>query len=248
MSNAAVQPGARWQRWRMGELAEPASPATDDGDTGQTEAEARLADAQRAEAKRQADLEALRVKGEQEGWVAGHMTGAQDGYDEGFLRGLALGRQQAEAEMAAYAADTIAPLATLVTNFQTALNGLDEAISSDLVDLAMATGRQLAGDALQDAPAQVLEVIHSLLNTDPPLVGQPRLHLSADDHSLVKEKIGGELEVAGWTIQPDAQLVRGECRVTSTNGELDATWSARWDAIQAQRRARRPADSTAEGV
>lgn len=238
-------PGAGWRRWRMDELeTEVATPGDDTlGDSRRAEIEA-----QQAEARRIADMEALRVQGEQAGWLAGHKDGAQDGYEEGFLHGLALGRQQAKVEMEAHTSETIAPLAALAESFQQAVADLDNTIGSDLVELAMATGRQLAGSALEESPEQVLETIHHLLHTEPPLVGKPRLHLNTDDHSLVVQEIGHELDAAGWAVKPDSHLERGECRVTSTNGELDATWGARWDAIQSQarHRTRRPTPSGEE--
>ncbi|MCE8005365.1 FliH/SctL family protein, partial [Billgrantia ethanolica] len=135
----------------------------------------------------------------------------------------------------------VAPLRPLAEQFSIALEGLDEEIANDLVELALATGHQLAGEALKARPRQVLELIGALLHTEPPLVGQQRLWLHPLDHKLVEEHLGTELAAAGWKLQPDAQLTRGGCRVTSANGELDATWETRWQAVKSQVRRRRAA-------
>ena len=80
----------------------------------------------------------------------------------------------------------------------------------------------------------------SLLHTDPPLIGHQRLWLNPSDRDLVAEHLREELDAAGWTLQPDDQISRGGCRVTSANGELDATWESRWAAVKAQVRHRQP--------
>ncbi|EWH03499.1 flagellar assembly protein FliH [Halomonas sp. BC04] len=123
---------------------------------------------------------------------------------------------------------------------------LDEEVANEMVELALATGRQLAGEALKARPRQVLELVRALLHTDPPLTGQQRLWLHPLDHKLVEQHLGQELEAAGWKLQPDDQLSRGGCRVTSASGELDATWETRWQAVKAQVRRRRPATAAAE--
>ena len=80
--------------------------------------------------------------------------------------------------------------------------------------------------------------MRELLHTEPPLVGQQRLWLNPNDHALVEEHLGNELRAANWKLQPDDQLARGGCRVTSAQGEIDATFESRWQAIQAQSRKR----------
>lgn len=243
MSDASrFDPGGQqgaWQRWEMSELRSPRSAVH--------HAEAASVDpgveAQRREqSRRQAELKSLRERAMQEGRQVGYQEGLEQGHAEGLEKGLAEGRRQAQEELEARKRELLAPLGELAQQFSGALDTLGEAIAEDLVDLALETGRQLAGEALKSRPRQVLELVRTLLHTEPPLVGQQRLWLHPLDHKLVEKHLGEELSAAGWTLQPDDQLSRGGCRVTSASGELDATWETRWQAVKAQVRRRQPAE------
>ncbi|HSH49807.1 MAG TPA: flagellar assembly protein FliH [Halomonas sp.] len=230
-----------WRRWEMGELEAPHQPQRSD-----SEATAHDAFRRRAELKalREQTLREARTAGHREGYAAGHAEGLEAGQKEGREEG----RRQAEAELEQRARTLLEPLASLAETFSAALDDLDEALAEDLVALALETGRQLAGEALKARPQQVLETVRGLLHTEPPLIGQQRLWLHPLDAKLVEKHLGRELAAAGWTLQPDAQLNRGGCRVTGASGELDATWEARWAAVMAQvRRRQHPRDhSTGE--
>lgn len=225
---------APWRRWQMGELE------SERAEEGQRPAQDPAVEARRREAfQRQAELKALREKVMQEAREEGYRAGFEEGRQAGHAQGLEEGRAEAEVELKHKIGEIAAPLKPLAEQFNTALELLDEEVANDLVELALATGHQLAGEALKARPRQVLELIKGLLHTEPPLLGQQRLWLHPLDHKLVEEHLGAELGAAGWKLQPDAQLTRGGCRVTSANGELDATWESRWQAVRAQIRRRR---------
>ncbi|WP_111414103.1 flagellar assembly protein FliH [Billgrantia lactosivorans] len=237
---SSSQRHAPWQRWQMGQLHDESlleRPAQELDPAEQ---------ARRREAfQRQAELKALREKVMQEAREEGYRAGFETGRSEGHAQGLKEGREEAERELEQRTRELVTPLKPLAEQFADALAKLDEEIATDLVELALATGHQLAGEALKARPRQVLELVKALLHTEPPLVGQQRLWLHPQDHKLVEEHLGSELAAAGWKLQPDAQLTRGGCRVTSANGELDATWESRWQAVKAQVRRRHtttPAD------
>lgn len=226
-----------WRRWQMGELVgRREEAATDDGPSPDETAR------RKAAFQRQAELRALHEQVSQEAREQGHREGFAAGHAEGLARGLAEGHEQARNELEREARETLAPLLPLAEQFGEALARLDEEVAGELVELALATGRQLAGEALKARPRQVLEIVRALLHTEPAMTGKPRLWLHPLDHRLVEEHLGHELEAAGWTLQPDDQLSRGGCRVTSASGELDATWESRWQAVKGQVRRRRPAD------
>lgn len=227
---------APWRRWQMGELE--TARARPEGERQQASA---AQAAKRQQARRQAELDALREKIIQEAREEGYQAGFEQGRHEGQAQGLQEGRSQAEEELEKRTRESLAPLTPLAEQFSEALAALDESIADELVELALATGRQLAGEALKSRPRQVLELVRALLHTEPPLTGQQRLWLHPLDHKLVEQHLGEELAAAGWTLQPDDQLSRGGCRVTSASGELDATWESRWKSVKAQVRRRRPA-------
>lgn len=225
-----------WQRWEMGELPSPQRGAASAGPSPEETAR------RKAAFQRQAELRALREKAMAEAREEGHRAGYASGHDEGLKAGLAEGieegRAQAREELERQLQDTLSPLLPLAETFASALHELDEVIAEELVELALTTGRQLAGEALKARPRQVLEIVRGLLHTEPAMSGRPRLWLHPRDHALVEEHLGHELEAAGWALQPDDQVTRGGCRVTSASGELDATWESRWAAVKRQVRRR----------
>lgn len=228
-----------WRRWQMDKLHRPLPAAADD----QT-------NPRRAKQRWDLELQALRAEarqsGHREGREAAFAEGREAGYREGFdagrkdghTEGLEVGRQQAARELEALLGETVAPLQPLATRFAQALDSLDGEIIDGLVNLALATGRQLARDRLDIAPEIILDIVRELLHNEPSLSGKPRLWLHPEDLNIVQEHLGGEFTAAGWTLQPDDQITRGGCRVSSPNGELDATWESRWRAICGQVRQR----------
>lgn len=234
----------QWRRWQMEELL--TSPAADaDSLQGPSAHQRKVEAAQRAAAEarareeheRQKIYDQIRKAAEEEGYQAGLARG----HEEGLTKGLEEGRAQAEKELDVQLQKTLAPLASLAKQFSEALERLDDTIAHDLAELALATGKQLAADALDEHPEHILQVVRELLHTEPPLVGKQRLWLNPTDHTLVETHLGSELEAAQWVLQPDDQLARGGCRVTSAQGELDATFESRWQSAQAQLRKRHSA-------
>ncbi|MDR5898738.1 flagellar assembly protein FliH [Halomonas vilamensis] len=233
-----------WRRWQMDELSqptqrksqsgEPASPATEHKRKVAAAKKAAEAARKREEQERQTLYDKVRRQAEEEGYQAGFERGQK----EGRTRGLEEGRKQANKELEKQIKQTITPLTTLTQEFNEALALLDDTVAHDLVDLALATGKKLASDALDVSPEHILNTVRQLLHTEPPLVGQQRLWLNPDDHAIVEQHLGDELRAANWKLQPDDQLARGGCRVTSAQGELDATFESRWRSIQSQTRQR----------
>ncbi|CAM4131361.1 flagellar assembly protein FliH [Vreelandella rituensis] len=240
-----------WRRWQMDELPQPSSgfastPQENAASQQRRKIQAAKKAAEQARQREQQERKALHDKIRQQAELDGHQEGFDRGHAEGLEQGLAEGRKQAEEELTKQLKAKLSPIKNLAEQFSTALTQLDDEIAHDLVELALATGKQLAAEALKDTPEHILTVVRELLHTEPPLTGQQRLWLNPDDHRLIDEHLGLELDAAGWKLQPDDQLPRGSCRVTSAQGELDATFEGRWQAIKAQARKRPP--STADAL
>ncbi|MGL6159392.1 flagellar assembly protein FliH [Microbulbifer sp.] len=215
-----------WRRWSMGELS-----GGHDGGL--------------AVDRRETELEALREETRERARLEGWEAGFQAGREEGLARGFEEGRRAGEEESARRRRELLEPLAGLAQGFSEALSRLDEEIAADLVDLALATGRQLAGDALREHPEQILDLVRALLREEPLLGDGPRLWLHPEDLSLAEAELGRELAAAGWKLCPDPRLRRGGCRVSGAAGELDASWENRWQELREQVRRPPPRPETA---
>ncbi|WP_349616909.1 flagellar assembly protein FliH [Azotobacter salinestris] len=229
---------APWRPWQMDELGRPRD-ARPDPDSQRREV-------QRQQAfKRDAELKALREQAGEEARRQGYEEGFAAGKADGHAQGLEEGRLAGEQILQEKIREAVEPLCALVQTFEQALAQLDGQIAEQLVELALAGARQLAGEALQAEPEHILPIVRALLHSEPALGGKPRLWLHPSDLQLVREQLGAELHAAGWQLQPDALITRGGCRVTSQSGDLDATWESRWAAIARQVR-RRPATPPAD--
>ncbi|WNL42189.1 flagellar assembly protein FliH [Halomonas sp. PAMB 3264] len=252
MSNSSTSEFDRhgqWQRWQMDELKHDAFGA--DNESGapsphQRRVAAAQKAAEQARLREQQERDELFARVRQDAEQQGFDAGLAKGHAEGFEQGMKEAREQAQKTLDEQIHQVVAPMEALAKQFDSALSRLDDTIADDLVELAMLVGRQLALDTLNDRPEQVLKLVRELLHTEPPLNGQQRLWLNPEDHVLVEEHLGSELSAANWKLQPDDQLARGGCRVTSAQGELDATFESRWQAVTAQMRKRHKPDTPSQ--
>ncbi|GAB3286015.1 flagellar assembly protein FliH [Parahaliea aestuarii] len=212
-----------WRTWRMGELARI---APDEPDLEQQ----KLSVKQRALAQR-AEFESLRHQEIERARDEGYRQGLASGREAGHAEGLEQGRREGLDEAREASRIALEPLAELLQTFQDALQELDDRVAGELVDLALVTGRQLAGEALTASPEYILELVRQLLHEEPLLKGQPRLRLHPEDLQLVQSGLEEEFSAAGWTLQADESLQRGGCRVLCESGELDASRESRWQQI-----------------
>ncbi|OLO07919.1 hypothetical protein BTW08_09865 [Salinicola sp. MH3R3-1] len=230
----ALETTGEWHRWQMEDLGHEHT-----SDTGHPVFDA---EAQRQRRQQEADARARQVaseKAEREGFESGHREGHEQGYQAGYQEGLEAANAAAELEFQKRLEMTLNPLAELADNFRHALTSLDTEVADQLIELALITGRQLAGESLAANPDQILSVVRELLDADTTLNGKPRLWLHPADLELVTAAMGETLAASGWECHPDPALERGGCRATSAGGGLDASLSTHWKAILGQRRQRK---------
>lgn len=215
-----------WQRWEMGSLERraarrqpPARPAEQD----QVKPQRREEDRQRLEALEQARREGFE-QGRQEGIEKGHAEGLERGREQA-LEAFAQERDQRLEE-------TLSPMADLVREFEGAANRLNDEIAYALVELALETGRQLAGRALELAPEHILDDIEKLMSEHPTLGGSPRICIHPEDLALVQAQLGTLLNDLGWRLSSDTALERGDCRLETDQREIDATREDRWERLR----------------
>lgn len=194
--------------------------------------------AEQAQFDQQSELRQLREQARQEAFEEGLKAGREAGFQAGHEEGLKAGREEGKAEYNVQLKKALAPLADLIKEADTAVQGMDAHLSESLLQLALTVGRQLAGEALAANPEQVLELIRAILHEDPMLTDKPVLLLNPEDLELVKQHLEQEIATVGWKLRADDRLERGGCRLISANGELDATIETRWQRIVHQLRGR----------
>ena len=159
---------------------------------------------------------------------------------------LALEEAQArgyEAGLARARAETSTGLAALqerVKHLDAALNvlarpleQLDAEIETELAQLALGVGKQLARRELHIEPAQVIAILRESLALLPAAAREVRVHLHPEDAATVREHLTTPSVDRAWTIVEDPTLSRGGCVIHSQASRIDARLEARIAAVAA---------------
>lgn len=226
-----------WTTWQMGKLERRSANRVQqrpggDSDTRKSKNK-RQSDQSVAHRRRREDEISLTLfnlakeEAREKGFNQGHAEGLKKGYAEGEKAVRAEHAQQLQAEISAH----VEPIKELVDTFRQAVDGVNEQVSYALVELALDIGQQLAGRALDVKPEHILDDVEDLLEANPTLGGAPTLYVSVDDLSLIETQLQETLNAAGWHLRADIALSRGDCRVETEQGEIDATRGDRWSRL-----------------
>lgn len=153
----------------------------------------------------------------------------RDGYEAGYRDGVAAAR----ADMQRAAAAQAAQLDALLAAANRELAELDAHLADELLDLALAVARRLAGEALRLRPELVLPLVRECLQASGRAHAPGQITLHPADALLVREHLGEQCAAGGWIISEDPSLVRGGCRLESAGGSLDAGLESRWQRLLA---------------
>ncbi|CAB0151053.1 Flagellar assembly protein FliH [Pseudidiomarina piscicola] len=215
-----------WTSWDFQRLPKRSTAATDEAANAQ----------ESASFEPQSELKQLREKARAEAFQQGLEQGREQGFTEGYKDGQEQAQKATEEAFTERCSKTLTPLSSMVEHFNQAVAKLDEQFAESLVQLALTVGKQLAGEALEVHPEQILTLVREILHEDPFIKDRPTLLLHPDDHTLVAEHLATELQQAGWKLRHDERVGRGGCRLVSEHGELDATLETRWQRITEQLR------------
>jgi len=113
------------------------------------------------------------------------------------------------------------------------LEQLDADIESELAQLALGVGKQLARRELRAEPAQVIAILRESLALLPAVAREVRVHLHPEDAATVREHLSVPAVDRAWTIVEDPTLSRGGCVIHSQSSRIDARLEARIAAVAA---------------
>lgn len=169
------------------------------------------------------ELEAIRAAAREEGYAEGLDAGQAEGHAAGYEEGLALGRAEA--------AEELEHLRQLATTFGDAVTQADDAISNDVLELALHLARGMVRTAFDVKPDLILPVVREAIDYLPNLQQPALLMLHPEDALIVKSGIGHELDKSGWRIVEDETIARGGCRVDTASNQIDAQIGSRWQRL-----------------
>ena len=154
-----------------------------------------------------------------------------EGYAEGLEEGRAAGHAEALDQGRLDAAAEIESLRAVAASFTTALAEADEAIASDVLDLALHLARSMVRTAFEVRPELIIPIVREAIEYLPVLQQPAVLALNPDDIEIVRAGLGDEIDKGGWRVVADPQIARGGCKVDTASNQIDATSQARWTRL-----------------
>jgi flagellar assembly protein FliH len=152
--------------------------------------------------------------------AAARQAGYQDGYRDGLVA--------LEGFKQSFAAQMSAQLGTLVAAFDAAFGELESQIADAVAASATALARQVVRSELATRPELVAGVAAHAVEAVLLSARHIRVHVNAEDLSLVQQGAADALAARNARLVADAGVARGGCRIESDLGRIDATIETRW--------------------
>ncbi len=152
--------------------------------------------------------------------LAARQAGYQDGYRDGlvalesFKRGLL---QQ-----------NVAQFGALIQGFDAQLDALEQQMAQALVRVATEVARQVVRDELRTDPQRIARVTREAVNAVLISARHIVVQVHPDDLALVEQGAAEVIAARGARVVADPSIERGDCRVLSDVGTIDARIAARW--------------------
>lgn len=156
-------------------------------------------------------LEAIQKEAYEEAWRVGHADGLRAGEEA--------------------ARERVERLDRLLVALAHPFDELDEQIEKQLVELAMATTRQLFRREIREEPTHVIGVVRDAIQLLPVASRSVQVHLHPDDAAIVREHLAPAEGEPAWSIVEDPLMSHGGCRVSTENSQVDASAEARLKAL-----------------
>jgi flagellar assembly protein FliH len=148
----------------------------------------------------------------------------REGFEAGYREGLAA----AKADVARATTAQLARLSDIVSTLGRNLAQIETQVADEVVDFAITLARRIIGESLAARPEVVIDVVREGLQMLGQARAPARLLLHPDDARLVRQHLGDQGILNGWTVAEDPAITPGGCRLESAGGELDATLETRW--------------------
>lgn len=186
------------------------------------------------------DLERLKTEATEQGYHEGHTLGQQDGFnagkqlghDQGYQEGLKQGIAQAEQQFNEEKMKLSQSMASLLANFQQALNDLDDVIIPQLTDVALVAAQKMVSDLPKSLHMQLKKSIQTLIQQFPLLPDSIQLHVNPDDIGYIETIFSDELNKYHWQLVADPTIDAGGCKLLSDKNEIDVTLNSKWQTLR----------------
>ncbi len=154
---------------------------------------------------------------------AARAAAQQEGYSAGYA--------QAQAAATQANAQQLDRLKGLLARAELNITRLEQHVADEMLDLALELARQVVRGELSARREALLPVVREAMASLAETALQRKLILHPSDVDLVCSHLGDELRLGNWQIIEDHLVEPGGCRISSLNGEVDATLATRWKRV-----------------
>ena len=148
------------------------------------------------------------------------------GYQRGYSEGLAAAAAEVNARLAQLD-QQIGAVAHIARQMARPLERLDEAATSELAQLALNVGAQLARRRLEQEPGLVIEIIRDCLAALPVSTREVRVHVHPLDAATIREHLDPLRNESAWVLIDDHTVGRGGARVMVDSSAIDGRFDSR---------------------
>ncbi len=113
------------------------------------------------------------------------------------------------------------------------LANLEDDLVTELTELALAIGKQLARRELRLEPTQVAAIVRETITLLPTNSREVRVLLHPADAAVLRDSLAPASAERAWQLLEDPVMSRGGCRVESEFARIDARFETRVAAITA---------------
>jgi flagellar assembly protein FliH len=167
-------------------------------------------------------------KGYQQGLIQGQDDGQREGYAQGHQEGLAQGREEGKAEGRAIFETASQPLDQICAQMQAFQEDFERKRRRELLQLVKKVAQQVIRCELTLNPTQLLNLAEEALASMPADQGDVNVLLNPEEYNRIKDLAPGR--AATWRLVADEKLALGECRIVTTQTEVDVGCQQRLDA------------------
>lgn len=148
----------------------------------------------------------------------------QAGYQDGYRDGMAA----LDAFKQSFGQQISAQVGTLVRNFDAEMHSLEEEMAAAVARIAVELARQVVRSELAQNPGLIARVAHDAIEALQLSARHVRVRVHPDDHPLVQQGAGSELQAREAQLIPDPEVPRGGVKVDADIASVDATVASRW--------------------
>ncbi|MCW8932516.1 MAG: flagellar assembly protein FliH [Gammaproteobacteria bacterium] len=184
----------------------------------------------------------------------GFKLGKKEGYEEGLKQGQEEGHQKGLESGQKEVSQTLKYFEQVMTFLAEPIEQVNEDVEEELIQLSMATAKQIIRREITIDPGQIMAVIREALSALPSNSKQIKVYLHPLDAQIVRDNLGSSTNLSQddtetqdvisnnrhepddeiWSVVDEPNITRGGCQIKSEFSQIDASIDTRIAEISAR--------------